>query len=97
MIQLENMDGQPKKSKKDFIPDDSVSEITDLEEEEILAKYYRGKADDDIYKKPVDEKDPEELEIDAHLNQHKCKNKKKETEEERHKRFMNEAIELELK
>ena len=25
------------------MPDDSVSEITDLEEEDILAKYYRGK------------------------------------------------------
>ena len=91
------MDGQPKKSKKDFIPEDSVSEITDLEEDEILAKYYRGKADDDIYKRPVVENDPDELEIDAHLNQHKCKNKKKETEEERQKRFMNETIELELK
>jgi len=60
-----------------------------------LAKYFRGKENDDIYQKEIVEKNPDDIEIDTEkLN---CKNKKRETEEERHRRFKNETIELELK
>lgn len=33
-----------KKKKEKPLPDDSVSDITDLEEDEILAKYFKKKA-----------------------------------------------------
>lgn len=72
----------PKKSQKDIMPDDSVSEITDLEEEEILAKYYRNKDGHGIFNKKPKEKNEEEEPEDQN-EEHKCKSKKKETEEER--------------
>ena len=42
IMDIDNQNNKPKKQEKKIMPDDSVSEITDLEEEEILAKYYRA-------------------------------------------------------
>ena len=41
-MDIENMNNKQKKQEKKIMPDDSMSDITDLEEEEILAKYYRA-------------------------------------------------------
>ena len=78
------------------MPDDSVSDITDLEEEEILAKYYRKKLTIVTEKRHDSQKRLDSQGSQPDLDQpHKCK-KKRETEEERQKRFLNETIELEL-